>query len=373
MSVRCDVAGKIKKIIPMRMKALYKVRRTKYDIRPLMEELDCGKNRMILIGTPIHKNMGDHLIALAEKQFLDKNYRDKRIIEIPQDVYRVYKRKINKRINSDDFIFISGGGWLGNVWEVDDQFARNLLCRFPNNFKLIFPQTLYFDKKRKNYNRVLKKWKSIIKNEYRFKICFREKNSYEVATSVLKIPLSRCLLLPDIGLIYEKDIEPQKREKIGIIFRDDTESIMNEEQRKEVLEHLWNLEFEKDVFSTISDSLVGVNMREKHISELLLRFSRCKYIVTDRLHAMVFSILTNTPCVIFDNLTHKVSGVYKTWLNNDNNVFLVRSMQQFKEALEKIDNCSNETCRDCHLIENYNELICSINADLEGSCVEHEV
>lgn len=370
--MKCSSIGKIKKIIPMRMKALYKVKKIKYDIRHLMKELDCENNRMILIGTPIHKNMGDHLIALAEKQFLNKNYRDKKIIEIPQDVYRVYQRKINKRINSEDYIFVSGGGWLGNVWEVDDQFVRNLLCRFPNNHKLIFPQTIYFDEKRKNYDRVLKKWKSIIKNEQKFKICFREKNSYEVATSVLKIPLGRCLLLPDIGLIYEKDIEPQKREKIGIIFRDDTESIMNAEQRKEALECLWNLELEKEVFSTISNSLVGVNMREKQLSELLLRFSRCKFIVTDRLHAMVFSILANTPCIIFDNLTHKVSGVYETWLSEDKNIFLVKSMKQFKEAIVKVGNCPYVKYKDCHLVEYYNDLIYSINADLEGSCEENE-
>ena len=54
------------------MKALYKVKRTKYDVRILMKELSQGSNRMILVGTPIHKNMGDHLIALAEKQFLEK-------------------------------------------------------------------------------------------------------------------------------------------------------------------------------------------------------------------------------------------------------------------------------------------------------------
>ena len=32
-------------------------------------------------------------------------------------------------------------------------------------------------------------------------------------------------------------------------------------------------------------------------------------VITDRLHAVIFCIITNTPCIAFDNATHKVSGV----------------------------------------------------------------
>ena len=356
----------VKRIIPMYMKSLYKVKRTKYDLRILMKELSQGSNRMILVGTPIHKNMGDHLIALAEKQFLEKNYSDKQVIEIPQDVYRVYQKQIDKKIYCDDYIFISGGGWLGNVWEVDDQFIRDLICRFSNNYILIFPQTIYFDKKKRNYKKILTEWRNIVEKGCKFKICFREKNSYECATEVLKIAVDRCFLLPDIALLYEKDIVQANKEKIGLIFRDDIESIMSVELRKEVMDYLKRLNLKQDIFSTISDSLVGVNRREEKVLGLFSKFSECRCIVTDRLHAMIFSILTRTPCIVFDNLTHKISGVYETWLNNSNSIFLVKNMQEFKEVFDIAYKCSNVKREDSYLIESYTELISSINTDLRG-------
>ena len=77
---------------------------------------------------------------------------------------------------------------------------------------------------------------------------FSRKNSYECATEVLKIAVDRCFLLPDIALLYEKDIVQANKEKIGLIFRDDVESIMSVELRKEVMDYLKRLNLKQDIF-----------------------------------------------------------------------------------------------------------------------------
>ena len=35
---------------------------------------------------------------------------------------------------------------------------------------------------------------------------------------------------------------------------------------------------------------------------------------------MIFSYICGTPCIVFDNKTHKVSGVYNTWLSDSKKI-----------------------------------------------------
>ena len=35
-------------------------------------------------------------------------------------------------------------------------------------------------------------------------------------------------------------------------------------------------------------------------------------IITDRLHGMILAIVSNVPCIVFDNRTHKIKGVYES-------------------------------------------------------------
>ena len=36
---------------------------------------------------------------------------------------------------------------------------------------------------------------------------------------------------------------------------------------------------------------------------------------------MIFSYICGTPCILFDNKTHKISGVYDTWLSKSKRIF----------------------------------------------------
>lgn len=45
--------------------------------------------------------------------------------------------------------------------------------------------------------------------------------------------------------------------------------------------------------------------REKHFMEMLDRIGSSKLVITDRLHAMIFSIITKTPCLVFETAMAK--------------------------------------------------------------------
>lgn len=54
--------------------------------------------------------------------------------------------------------------------------------------------------------------------------------------------------------------------------------------------------------------------RAVKVKQKLEEFAKADLVVTDRLHAMLFSVITSTPCIALDNLSHKVSGTYYNWL-----------------------------------------------------------
>lgn len=72
----------------------------------------------------------------------------------------------------------------------------------------------------------------------------------------------------------------------------------------------------KNTSTVINKKIVPITKRQKSILVKIEELSKAKLVVTDRLHTMVFSLLAGTPCIAFDNSTHKVVGVSNTWLQS---------------------------------------------------------
>ena len=60
-------------------------------------------------------------------------------------------------------------------------------------------------------------------------------------------------------------------------------------------------------------------------------------VITDRLHGMIIAALANTPCLAFDNLSKKVSGV-NAWIKNLDYVKCVGKQDFSRELFEKLYN-----------------------------------
>ena len=54
---------------------------------------------------------------------------------------------------------------------------------------------------------------------------------------------------------------------------------------------------------------------------------------------MLFAFITKTPCIAFDNVTHKISATYQTWLKD---VPYIKLAEQFdeKQILKYVDELS---------------------------------
>jgi exopolysaccharide biosynthesis predicted pyruvyltransferase EpsI/glycosyltransferase involved in cell wall biosynthesis len=273
------------------------------------------KQRLMLIGTPIHGNLGDHAIAIAENELFKKYVPELQLIEIVMPGYRKYTKEIKRYINRKDIIIISGGGWLGTLWKHNEDVVRDIVGNFPDNKVVIMPQTIYFEdteegrKEREISREIYSSHKNLV-------FCLRDKKSYEF---VLKNKLvqnpDNCLYLPDMSLFLKQIKHNVKRKGILLCFRTDREKKMSARDRMRIKEWLWGRGYEIIFTSNICIGGIPLERRGKELDKKLEEYSSARLVITDRLHSMIFAAVTGTPCIAFDNLTGKVKGVYE-WIKH---------------------------------------------------------
>lgn len=121
-----------------------------------LQSMSLNEKKILLFNTPEHDNIGDHLITLAELDFLKRYFQDYKIYEITDIEYSWYHLKIKKNITVNDIILITGGGFLGSLWLYNgEENVRNILKEYPDNKVIILPQTRFTLRKikegKKNY------------------------------------------------------------------------------------------------------------------------------------------------------------------------------------------------------------------------------
>ena len=70
--------------------------------------------------------------------------------------------------------------------------------------------------------------------------------------------------------------------------------------------------------------------REKELLKLIELISHSGFVVTDRLHGMIMSIISGTPCIALDNSSKKVSGVYE-FIKDISTVKLIKDKNEISE------------------------------------------
>ena len=72
-------------------------------------------------------------------------------------------------------------------------------------------------------------------------------------------------------------------------------------------------------------------------NEILDLFGRYKLVVTDRLHGMIFSFITETPCIAMRNYNHKVESFYE-WFDNVEYISLAENVNDVENMAKKFEN-----------------------------------
>lgn len=278
------------------------------------------KKKVILMQTPTHKNLGDHAIAYAEKEFIKRTLPNYNVLEVP--FWEVYgkAKKIKSIMRKDDLIFIIGGGNMTDMY-IDEEYMRRFIIKYFRKFNVIsFPQTIDFSD-------------SII-------------GKLELLKSKRVYSKNKILLTPDIVLFLDKR-NNEKREGVVTCLRNDEEGVLDKGVKEEILKKI-KLNFNNIVITdTVIDKDVSINEREMELNKIWSMFRKAEVVITDRLHGMIFCAITATPCIVLSNSNHKIEQSYKNWLSNLEYIkFIskneVSKLDKFIEEIKIINNKNKE-------------------------------
>ena len=301
------------------------------------------ENLVIVPGTPTHTNLGDSAIAFAQMLFLKKcGISEENIIEIGFDEYFTYEDYIKKYLNWDARIMQLGGGNMGSQWLNEEYFHRALLEVFPKNRQLIFPQTVFYLSDETGHREEMASI-AYYNGKKNLTMAAREERSYETMKRLY--PDTEILLVPDIVLSSKMEdygVVPAKRSGAILCMRADTERSMDDSARQKIAEELEKQGLACRFSDTHSETDVTKETRRDMIRSKMQEFAGAQIVVTDRLHGMVFSAVTGTPCIAFSNYNYKVKGTYQ-WIKY---LPYIKYAETAEEAISYIPQLLNMDC--CH-------------------------
>lgn len=275
-----------------------------------------NEDSIILVGTPLHRNLGDHLIAESEKKFLHDTFPDSQFFEIPTEVFLRNFLFLQKHTPKEAKVFITGGGWMGDMWPKEELTMQHMIKTFGHCNLTILPQTIYYDNA--DNKLLLENSKRAMHACNNFKLCVREESSREFARKHLDVP--NPIIAPDMALYYISDITSTQTTSAGICLRNDKEKVASE--NIDILKQQLEFEFGIHQIDTIAEHDVVLKNRLSDIEQALKRFAECPVVLTDRLQGMIFSVIVGTKCIALSTKSGKVAGVYNKWLSWDENIIL---------------------------------------------------
>ena len=287
--------------------------------------------KVVLIGVPHHNNLGDHAITIAERKYIEDNFKEYQYYEISEETLERCIDRVKKYICDDDILFFHGGGNLGDEYLYIEEGRRKVVQLFPNNTIIFFPQTMHFSNTEKG-EKELEKSRRIYSKHKKLLIIARENVSYQ--TMKKEFPNNKIIQTPDIvTYLDESDKEESIREGVLIILRNDIEANLSNEQIDNI-----NSIAEK-YFSKveISDTARGEGITEKHrkskIQEMLDKYKNSQLVITDRLHGMIFAAITSTPCIALGNYNHKIKACSEV-LEHLGYIQYVDNIDEIEEKIE---------------------------------------
>lgn len=266
-------------------------------------------NKAYLVFTPDHGNIGDHAIALASRQFLQRN--NIKLVELTIPRLLEIKQLGMLNMMNGRPIYINGGGNLGTLYPAYENMFREIIEANPDSNILILPNTAYYGDSECDIKDFCRS-KVYYNARDNICVCLRENYSY----SFLKGQYSNIVLAPDMVLSLEIPQTGGRRQGCLLCLRDDSEKILGDEDEKKVMEQLQTI-FGENIKKT--DMHVGHSIsrhnRKKAVYAKIQEFRKAELVVTDRLHAMIFCTLTGTKCLVLNSKSHKMEGCYQ-WIQN---------------------------------------------------------
>ena len=286
-----------------------------------------GIEELILLDFPNHANVGDSAIYAGELAFFNKKLFARP--SIVSDTINVPWERIAASSKNDP-IFLHGGGNFGDLWPQHQEFRESVLRRFPGRLVIQLPQSIHYSDTRK-----ISQTAQVIREHGNFVLLVRDDASYEIAKNNFRCEVKRS---PDMAFHLGPLKVPQQPEhELLLLLRNDRE------KRREEPDNALSLPLGTVVTDWLDDKKAmkagakaataikallrnetgRMSVRRNYYEILAMNrlqrgvrlLSSGGFIITDRLHVHIISILLDIQHVVLDNNYGKVSRFIDLWTN----------------------------------------------------------
>lgn len=301
------------------------------------------EKKAILLGTPYHSNLGDHAQTYCIRKWLSVNYPDYRIVEIDSpyndhvDMHPYYEL-LKEKLTKVDRIFIQSGCHLTDLFENELEVIMSAVDVFKEFPIISFPQTVYFT----DDKRAAEVANKLITNN-NLLLMTRGSASDECAKSLgipntYKAPDAVSMLIGTMNLNYSDS------GRSGFLVCKRTEDLEHKYVLKDLNESLTKIKtFVGDYI--IEDTTLDCNYeeikwnREYYIRRIISQMAQRKFVITDRMHGLIFSLVASTPVIVMATSTPKVRSAAK-WYQDEREfrgyVYMCDDVNDLESIVEKV-------------------------------------
>ena len=271
-------------------------------------------------------------------------------------------RAVSRAVTPDDVVVIVGGGNIGDLYPYLEEARLIAVKKFQKNRIISFPQSMSFSDTVSG-KRALRRSASVYANHPNLILFAREKVSYKLMKDAF--PNVRIGIAPDTVFSLKQPVCNQERDiPLLICLRTDIEAMISPSERAAIHESL-SAKYPKSVnFDTLSKNKESSYLKyEEELMLLLAKFKRSKCVVTDRLHGLIFSVITDTPCVVIENNNHKIRATVESWLPNSNSVKLL-SRPSAGDIICAVESLTLPGHNQDHVVYDFSELAAAIRGNV---------
>ena len=298
--------------------------------------------RLFLLNIPSHGNLGDHLISVAEQVFLSTYFPAKRVEPVTSaDLFFSISFALAD-VKKDDILCVTGGGFMGSLYAEEKRFLK-IIDKFPDNKIVFFPQSFYYAPS-KDRQRMIERAAKVYGRHKSLFVAARDNNSYSLLRNELMPGAAgRISLVPDIALFLHPAFR-HSREGVLYCIRNDAESLpSNASIVNEIKSSLSEKGFSGRFVDTYVSRSIPLDKEADEVSIMLEEFAKAKLVVTDRLHGMIFAVITDTPVIVLDNVTGKVRQLYDMCLKDLPFVKFVNDSSNVESCIDGVLSAGNCT------------------------------
>lgn len=295
------------------------------------------KPKAIILLVPIHGNIGDQALGYAGRRFVEDHFGDREIVEVTMpDLFReIFPLK--RHVKPGDLVFVQGGGSMGTRYPIEELARWLIFSQLSRQIRVLFPQSSSFDLK-SSTGKWLTSISQYIYRKYATNLIICIRDQYSLRFMQEYFPGVSFHFFPDIVLYLDEFKARGPRKGVMYCLREDVESRFSTEDRLRLQSELsQRFQPSESFHTTIDNTSFSIEDGRKEVEKLVGRLSRAELVITDRLHGVILSYISNTPVLAIPTIDHKLTEFFR-WIEESKKSVLLgpNPLENLDENLARI-------------------------------------